>query len=136
MMFLIRTAFWLSVVFSLLPTDFVPPNVVKTTDAISAAGAAMVDLQSFCVRQKEACVVGQQVIENFGGKAGAGAKFVADQLADQLSEATRKAEGRPARSESESRQNRANERIDDSLNGIDRLIPFHPPAPRNSNHPA
>ena len=86
MFFLIRTAFWLSIVIMLLPT----PDSMKTeggvgaTQAISAASATMADMKGFCVRQPEACDVGAQALTQFGRKAQASARWLYEFLGDKL----------------------------------------------------
>ena len=72
MFFLIRTAFWLSVVIMLLPT----PESMKTSDsgigaaqAVTAASATVSDMGQFCSRQPEACQVGSQALTHLGHKA-------------------------------------------------------------------
>ena len=86
MFFLIRTAFWLSIVIMLLPT----PDSMKTPDgvgaakAVSAASATMSDMKQFCARQPEACEVGSQALTQFGHKAQASAKWVYDFLSEKL----------------------------------------------------
>src|ERR1700744_995637 len=79
MFFLLRMAFWLSVVLILLPTGTsqqVPANSIGATDAISAASATVGDLRQFCTRQPDACTVGSQVATELGYKAQAGAKML------------------------------------------------------------
>jgi hypothetical protein len=86
MFFLIRTAFWLSIVIMLLPT----PDSMKTeggvgaTQAIGAASATMSDMKQFCVRQPEACDVGAQALTQFGRKAQASAKWLYEFLGEKL----------------------------------------------------
>jgi uncharacterized protein DUF5330 len=86
MFFLIRTAFWLSIVIMLLPT----PDSMKTeggvgaTQAISAASATMSDMKQFCIRQPDACEVGAQALTQFGRKAQASAKWIYEFLGDKL----------------------------------------------------
>ena len=65
MMFLVRTAFWLSVAIVLLPTPDsmkAPESKVGATQAISAATAAVSDARGFCTRQPEACEVGSNAL--------------------------------------------------------------------------
>jgi hypothetical protein len=79
MFFLVRMAFWLSVVLILLPTGSsqpLPASSVGATDAISAASATVGDLRQFCTRQPDACTVGSQVAVELGYKAQAGAKML------------------------------------------------------------
>ena len=86
MFFLIRSAFWLSIVVMLLPT----PDSMKTPDgvgaakAVSAASATMSDMGQFCVRQADACEVGSQALTQFGHKAQASAKWLYDFLTEKL----------------------------------------------------
>jgi hypothetical protein len=91
MMFLLRMAFWLSVVVLLVPTGKVQPtgaaSSVSAAEAVSAAGAAVADMRHFCERQAEACTVGAQAAVTFGQKAQAGAKMLYDFLTDKLSPA-------------------------------------------------
>ena len=86
MFFLIRAAFWLSIVIMLLPT----PDSMKTeggvgaTQAISAASATMSDMKQFCVRQPDACEIGAQALTQFGHKAQASAKWLYEFLGEKL----------------------------------------------------
>jgi hypothetical protein len=100
MFFLLRTAFWLSIVVMLLPT----PDSIKTPDgvgaakAVSAASATMSDMGRFCARQPEACEVGSQALTQFGHKAQASAKWVYEFLTEKLGDntAARPAKATPA----------------------------------------
>ena len=65
MKFLVRTAFWLTIVVLLLPRLGSAPQV-SAGEAVSAAGAAVSDMRQFCARQPEACVVGSQALTSFG----------------------------------------------------------------------
>jgi len=88
MKFLVRTAFWLTVVVLLLPslssqrTASAPQ--LSTGEAVSAASAAVSDLRQFCARQPGACVVGSQALTSFGQKAQAGAKMLYDFLTEHF----------------------------------------------------
>jgi hypothetical protein len=88
MFFLLRTAFWLSVVLALLPTGASQPKpsepTISAVEAVSAAGAAMSDMSGFCERQPGACEVGAQAATAFGQRAQAGAKMVYEFLSDKL----------------------------------------------------
>jgi hypothetical protein len=87
MFFLLRMAFWLSIVLILLPTATsqpVPANSVGATDAISAASATVGDLRQFCTRQPDACTVGSHVATELGYKAQAGAKMLYEFLSDSM----------------------------------------------------
>jgi hypothetical protein len=87
MFFLLRMAFWLSVVLILLPTGSSQPdpaNSVAAGEAISAASATVGDLRQFCTRQPDACTVGTHVATELGYKAQAGAKMLYEFLTDTL----------------------------------------------------
>jgi hypothetical protein len=90
MFFLLRVAFWLSIVVMLLPTASTQPSPpaaqVGAIDALSAAGAAVSDMRQFCTRQPEACTVGSQAATAFGQKAQASAKMVYDYLTERAGE--------------------------------------------------
>jgi hypothetical protein len=83
MFFLLRTAFWLSIVLVLLPT----PNSEKTepgigaAQAVTAASATFSDMTQFCTRQPGACEVGSQALVQFGHKAQASAKWLYEKFA-------------------------------------------------------
>jgi hypothetical protein len=84
MRFLLRVAFWLSVVVLLLPSApserGTPATQVGATDAMTAASAAVADMRQFCTRQPDACAVGAQALAQFGRKAETGAKMLYDFL--------------------------------------------------------
>jgi len=88
MFFLLRTAFWLSIVLALLPTGGSQPKSnepsIDPIEAVSAAGAAVSDLSGFCGRQPDACVVGAQAASAFGQRAQAGAKMVYEFLSEKM----------------------------------------------------
>ena len=88
MFFLLRAAFWLTIVLALLPTGSSQPAAkgpqVGAVDAMVAAGAAVSDMSSFCNRQAEACVVGTQTAVAIGQRAQAGAKMVYEFINDKV----------------------------------------------------
>ena len=87
MFFLIRTAFWLSIVVMLLPSPGnmkAPESNIGAGQAISAASATMSDMKQFCVRQPSACDVGSAALTQFGHKAQASAKWLYDFLTEKL----------------------------------------------------
>src|SRR3979411_1331499 len=63
MFFLLRVAFWLTIVLALLPSGGAQQSAeasatkVGPTEAVVAAGAAVSDMGSFCERQPDACIV-------------------------------------------------------------------------------
>ena len=79
MSFLIRAAFWLSLVILILPADRENTSdnaSLSTSEALVAAQATVRDFTSFCSRQPEVCAAGEVAIENFSAKARYGAKQV------------------------------------------------------------
>lgn len=89
-MFLIRTAFWLSLVILLLPTgnssgDAIPPVSpeadVTTGAALGAARDTIADLSAFCQRNPDTCATGSAALRVFGQKAQNGARMVYEYLA-------------------------------------------------------
>jgi hypothetical protein len=88
MFFLLRVAFWLTLVLALLPSGGARDGAqakVGATDAMAAAGAAVSDMTSFCERQPEACVVGAKAAEAIGHRAQAGARMVYEFINDRVS---------------------------------------------------
>ena len=89
MWFLLRLTFWLGVILVLLPSGGsqpLPPSQVSAGDAFSAAKVAVTDMQHFCARQRDACVVGSQVAVTLGQRAQAGAKMLYEFLSEQFGE--------------------------------------------------
>jgi len=80
MFFLLRAAFWLTIVLALLPTGSSQPTAhgPQIGEALSAVGAAIADVRHFCIRQPEACEVGTQTAAMIGQRAQAGAKLLID----------------------------------------------------------
>jgi hypothetical protein len=79
MRFLLRMAFWLTVILALLPSGGSQPTPkvnVSAGDAMSAAQATVSDVGSFCERQPNACSVGSQAATVIGQRAQAGAKML------------------------------------------------------------
>jgi hypothetical protein len=98
MMFLLRTAFWVSVALALLPS-FAPrqaataPPEVGTADAMTAASETVADLSGFCARRPEACAAGVQFANAFGQRAQAGARILYEFVGEKLA---RTEHGNPA----------------------------------------
>jgi hypothetical protein len=95
MFFLLRVAFWLTIVLALLPSGGAQQSAqasaqtkVGATEAVVAAGAAVSDMGSFCERQPDACVVGAQAAVAIGQRAQAGAKMVYEFFNDHASHST------------------------------------------------
>lgn len=78
-MFLIRTAFWLSVVIMLIPADpqsDTPAPGVSVIEAFSSARAVVADMSNFCGRNPDVCVTGSAAFEVFADKAQSGARLL------------------------------------------------------------
>ena len=80
MFFLLRAAFWVSLVLILIPTGgskTAPKEpTIGAAEAASAASAAVADLSHFCKRQPDACAVGSQAATVLVHKAQAGATML------------------------------------------------------------
>lgn len=79
-MFLIRTAFWLSLIILLLPT-----NEDDQRTVYGAAEAAVRDMSSFCTRNPDVCIKSRDAFELFSQKAQFGAKMVVDFVSEARS---------------------------------------------------
>jgi hypothetical protein len=87
MRFLLRMAFWLTVILALLPSGGSQPTPklnVSATDAMSAATATVTDMRSFCERQPDACTVGSQTVVAIGRRAQAGARMLYEYFSERL----------------------------------------------------
>ena len=88
-MFLIRTAFWLSLVILLIPTGTADHEDTATAgsdlsaqEAVMAARHTVADLAGFCDRNPETCETGSAAIKAFGQKAQNGAKLLYEYLSE------------------------------------------------------
>lgn len=80
-MFILRAAFWLSIVLLMLPGD--PKTGAESPgadalDALIATRAAIADLSGMCERQPDVCNNGGAALASFGSKARSGASFLYD----------------------------------------------------------
>jgi len=78
-MFLIRTAFWLSVVIVMIPADpqsETPAPRVSMFEAFSSARAVAADFSNFCERNPDVCVTGAAAFQVFAEKAQSGARLL------------------------------------------------------------
>ncbi|TCT04160.1 hypothetical protein EDC22_11636 [Tepidamorphus gemmatus] len=88
-MFLIRTAFWLTLVILLIPVsghdgssgEAAGPEI-SPVDAFEAARHTVSDLAGFCDRNPDTCRTGSAVVRVLGQKAQAGALMVYEYLAE------------------------------------------------------
>jgi hypothetical protein len=89
MFFLLRVAFWLSIVILLLPGD---PSTgdkaprVTAFEALSAAETTVSDFSRFCDRNPDVCVTGGNALEVFGEKVRYGAKMLYGYFGDRAGE--------------------------------------------------
>ncbi|HET7715774.1 MAG TPA: DUF5330 domain-containing protein [Bauldia sp.] len=77
-MFLLRSAFWLSVVILLIPADPETGEAprVSVVNAFMAVRATVADLSGFCDRNPDVCVTGGAAIDIFAEKAGNGVEMI------------------------------------------------------------
>lgn len=88
MFFLLRMAFWLTIVLAVLPTGSSQPQAsapqIDAAEAVVAAGAAVSDMSGFCDRQPDACKVGAQAAVAIGQRAQVGATMVYDFIHERM----------------------------------------------------
>jgi hypothetical protein len=124
MWFMLRMAFWLSIVILLLPT---PPSQTgepqfDVTQALAAAMAAVSDMRQFCARQPNACAVGSESIVAFGQKTQSSANVIYDLV-------NRQANGDGAPPGPRTPEERAHKPSQDTLTLLDRAEPWVSPKP-------
>ncbi|MCJ8143849.1 DUF5330 domain-containing protein [Ancylobacter sp. A5.8] len=113
MFFLLRVAFWLTLVFLLLPglsgtsgdgrsvegehaaSNPAAPKV-GAFEALGAASSAVADAGGFCTRQPQACAIGSNIIDMLGERAQAGAQLVLGYITEQIVEQKRRVAERAA----------------------------------------
>jgi hypothetical protein len=82
--FLIKSAFWLSLVLLLIPFDAgdgtQKADTVGPVTALLAARDAASDIGNICARKPDVCVVGQEALHTIGVRARAGAKLAYEML--------------------------------------------------------
>jgi hypothetical protein len=90
MFFLVRTAFWFSLVLLVLPLDAgrAPgsPPPVSPIAAISAAREAIGDVAGLCERKPDVCVTGRAAFETIGSRAREGARIAYELLDENFGE--------------------------------------------------
>ena len=87
MWFLLRMILWLGIILVLLPSlgsQSVPKPQISASEALRTAKVVATDIQHFCERQREACVVGSQATVTLGQRAQAGAKILYEFLGEQF----------------------------------------------------
>jgi len=134
MRFLLKLAFWLTIVVLLLPSDRAQQGAtpqVGASQAVSATGAVVTDVRGFCARQPDACAVGSSALTEFGHKAHAGAKMLYDFLGEKVA-------SEPARGTAE-QQVAGRKPSQNTLTPADLALPWRGPQPRrnaDARHPA
>lgn len=90
MFFLIRTAFWFSLVLLFLPiwpsSDGTDAQPVGAIQALSAAQRAVGDLAGICERQPEVCETGKEAAHTIGVRARESARMAYEILDSQLAD--------------------------------------------------
>lgn len=86
-MFLIRAAFWLSVVIMFLPADESASKGenVSTAQTIGFAQSVISDLGGICERSPDVCETGGKLARTFGAKAKYGARKLYNYLDETFS---------------------------------------------------
>ncbi len=134
MMFLLRAAFWLTVVSCLLPAARAPADKpapqVGAVEAVTAAGAAVSDMTQFCTRQPGACEVGSQAAAVVGQKAQNGARMLYEFLADRIGSN----DSDPAPAKTPDRPPVANRPSQQTLTPTDMAPSWRGPEPRKEAH--
>lgn len=89
-MFFVRSIFWLSLVFFLMPVapeDQDKIEAISPIEAVGAAAAAVRDISGFCGRNPETCETGGKAALALGYKAKYGAQQLLSSSDDEQSEA-------------------------------------------------
>ena len=135
MRFLLKLAFWLTIVVLLLPSDRAqqgaPAPQIGTGDAVTATGAVVADVRQFCVRQPDACALGSQALVEFGHKAQTGAKMLYDFLGEKVGREPERGTAEQVAGVRKPSQN--------TLSPADLAVPWRGPPPRrnpDARHPA
>jgi hypothetical protein len=79
MFFLVRLAFWFSLVLLLLPLDGDGGGALQ---ALVAAREAAVDVAGLCERKPDVCLAGMEAIETVSARARAGARIAVEMLGE------------------------------------------------------
>ena len=133
MFFLLRMAFWLTVVCVLLPSGGKSTSSdaqIEAAQAATLAGAAVSDMRGFCDRQPDACVVGGKVAVALGHKAEAGARTLYEFISANFAEKSAPAQKIPARDVPGAGIN------DGTLTVSDMATTWHAPVPLPPRHEA
>jgi hypothetical protein len=90
MFFLLRTAFWLTLVLVLIPIgsekESTPVETINPVSAYLAAQATVSDIGGFCDRNPLACETGGNALTAIGSRARDGARMVYEYLDTQVAD--------------------------------------------------
>ena len=79
-MFLVRIAFWLTLVIAFIPVNAEDlrdgQRAVSTGETLLAAQALVADLAGFCERNPATCGTGRELFSQLGAKAKTGARYL------------------------------------------------------------
>lgn len=87
--FLLRSAFWFSLVLLIIPFDVGherPGERVGAIETFVAAKEAMSDLSGLCERKPEVCVVGKSAMNTVGARAREAARIAYEMLDENFGE--------------------------------------------------
>ena len=93
--FLIKSAFWLSLVLLVIPFGGTSENGTPSVGAVEtflAARAVVDDMSGLCERRPQACEVGRSAFQTIGLRAREGARMAYDMLDEHFGEAPAPAE--------------------------------------------
>lgn len=92
MFFLLRMAFWLTLVLVLIPIgsgkESTPGEQINPVSAYLAAQATVSDIGGFCARNPLACETGGNALSAIGARARDGARIVYEYLDTQVADTT------------------------------------------------
>ncbi len=90
MFFLLRTAFWLTLVLVLIPIgsgeDTSTDENINPAEAYFAAQATISDFSGFCQRNPDACQTGSEALTAIGSRARDGARIVYEYLDTKIAD--------------------------------------------------
>jgi hypothetical protein len=95
-MFLIRTAFWLTIVVALIPVQQSDlgegERSISTFETVALAQSVASDLGSFCQRNQQTCNTGAILMSQMGAKAREGARIAYTWLDERYGSTDRQSE--------------------------------------------
>jgi len=125
-MFLIRTAFWLTLILLVLPIDREEAGIADgpgTMETLSAVQTVVSDMRSFCERNPAACATGAATVDVLRQKAVYSAGVVQGWLSDDAPGTTINVTTEAAPDEE------ARDEVAELIMAADRRIPASPASP-------